>query len=132
MVTLGSKRQKRSCYRDLILSLSKVHANSEEHIIENTQYVFRVIGLEGEKVELRKGKAFINDQSLDESFEKFESKDDFAPLIVPKGEYFVLGDNRPNSFDSRLWKYKTVRRTDVLGIVSTIIRKEDWDKGKRW
>ncbi len=110
----------------------KVHANSEEHITENTQYVFRVIGLEGEKVELRKGKVFINDQSLDEPFEKFESKDDFAPVIVPKGEYFVLGENRPNSFDSRLWKYKTVKRTDVLGIVSTIIRKEDWDKGKRW
>ena len=110
----------------------KVYANSERHITEDTQYVFRVIGLEGEKVELKKGKVFINDQLLEEPFEKIESKDDFAPIVIPKGEYFVLGDNRPHSFDSRFWKYKTVKRTDVLGIAGDIIRKEDYDNGKRW
>lgn len=110
----------------------KVYANSESNITEDTQFVFRVIGLEGEKVELREGKVFINDKMIDETFSKIESKDSFAPIIVPKGEYFVLGDNRPNSFDSRLWKHKTVKRSDVLGIVSNIIRKEDYDNGKRW
>lgn len=110
----------------------KVYANSEESITEDSQFVFRVIGLEGEKVELKKGKVFINDQLLNETFEKVESTDNFAPIIVPKGEYFVLGDNRPGSFDSRFWKNKTVKRSDVLGVVSNIIRKEDWDNGKRW
>ncbi len=108
------------------------HANREPHITEDSMFAFRVIALEGEKVELRKGKILINDQLVEEPFEKIESKDDFAPMIVPKGEYFVLGDNRPESFDSRLWKDKTVKRKDVLGIVSNIIRKEDYDKGKRW
>lgn len=110
----------------------KVHAKSEQHVTEDTQYVFRVIGFEGEKVELREGRVFINDRLLEESFEKVESTDNFAAVVVPKGEYFVLGDNRPNSFDSRFWKNKFVKRSDVLGIVSNIIRKEDWDKGKRW
>ena len=75
---------------------------------------------------------FINDKIIDEPFEKVESNDNFAPFIIPKGEYFVLGDNRPNSFDSRLWKYKTVKRTDIIGVVSNIIRKEDYENGKRW
>lgn len=110
----------------------KVYANSADKIKEDTQFVFRVIGLEGEKVELRKGRIFINDELIEESFEKIESKDSFAPIIIPSGEYFVLGDNRPNSFDSRFWKYKTVKRADIVGVVSNIIRKEDYDKGKRW
>jgi signal peptidase I len=80
---------------------------------------------------LKKGKIFINDKMIEEPFEKVESDDD-ASIIVPKGEYFVLGDNRPNSFDSRFWKNKTVKRTDVTGIVSNIIRKADYENGKRW
>lgn len=110
----------------------KVYANSEKHINEDTMFVFRVIGLEGEKVELKNGKVFVNDQLIEEPFGKVESNDNFEPIIVPNGEYFVLGDNRPNSFDSRFWKHKTVKRSDVLGIVDNIISEEDYENGKRW
>ncbi len=110
----------------------KVSSEYDKQIKEDTQFVFRVIALEGEKVELRNGNVFVNYKLLEEPFEKVESRDNFAPIIVPKGEYFVLGDNRPNSFDSRFWKNKTVKRNDIAGSVSNIIHKEDWDKGKRW
>lgn len=110
----------------------KVDSNIDKQIKEDTTFVFRVIGLESEKVEIKKGKIFINNKFVEEPFQKVESPNDFAAIVVPKGEYFVLGDNRPNSFDSRLWSNKTIKRANVLGVVSNIIRKEDYDKGKRW
>jgi len=98
---------------------------------ENSRYVFRVIGIEGEKVEIKEGLVFINDKILDESsFIKTVSDKYFAPLVVPKGSYFLLGDNRPDSADSRY--IGAIRREDIDGKVDNIIRKEDWDKGKRW
>jgi signal peptidase I len=109
----------------------KPPVNKARGIDENTRYVFRVIGLAGETVELKKGVVFINDNPLDESrFEKIASDDDFSRVKIPDGSYFLLGDNRPDSEDSRFMK--SVRREDIDGKVNTIIRKEDYDKGKRW
>lgn len=98
---------------------------------ENTRYVFRIMGLEGEKVEMKEGLIFVNDKVLDESsFIKTVSDKYFAPVIVPKGSYFLLGDNRPNSADSRY--IGTIKREDIDGKISNIIRKEDYENGKRW
>ena len=89
-------------------------------IDENTRFIFRIVGLSGEKVELKKGQVFINDKPLNEPFEKFESNDNFEPILVPKNEYFLLGDNRPESDDSRYWKPSTIKRENVLGKVVKI------------
>ncbi len=98
---------------------------------ENTRYVSRVIALEGEKIEIKEGLVFINDKVLDESsFIKIVSDKYFAPVIVPKESYFLLGDNRPNSADSRF--IGTIKRENIDGKISNVIRKEDYDNGKRW
>ena len=100
-------------------------------IDEDTRYVFRVIALGGEKVEIKKGTVFINDRAIDESsFGKYPSTNDFKAVDVPAGEYFLLGDNRPNSADSRY--IGTIQRDAIEGKVNNIIRKDDYDKGKRW
>ncbi|MCI8670104.1 MAG: signal peptidase I [Lachnospiraceae bacterium] len=72
-------------------------------------YVKRVIGLPGEYVEIRNGIVYIDDEPLEEDYTYFDDgivdlKGDFAKTQVPEGCYFVLGDNRNNSHDSRTWK----------------------------
>lgn len=105
--------------------------NEKLKVDENTRYVFRVVALGGEKFEMRKGVVFIDDAPLDESsFERHASTDNFKPVVVPENEYFLRGDNRPNSGDSRY--IGTIKRGVIDGKVDTIIRKDDYDKGKRW
>lgn len=64
----------------------------------------RVIALAGDKVDIREGKVYINDQLLDEPYAKGMTPTMGSieyPLIVPEGHLFVMGDNRENSLDSR-------------------------------
>lgn len=108
--------------------LSKVDVGAEE----NTKFVHRVIGLPNEKLEIKKGAIYINEKLLNEPFEKTVGGVDFPPTQILENEYFLLGDNRPNSMDSRYWNKPTIKREEIYGRVTTIIHKEDWEKGKRW
>lgn len=85
------------------------------------KYVKRVIALPGEYVEIRRGVVYINDMELPESYKYFDNgtidlKGDFGKTLVPQDSYFVLGDNRNQSKDSRFWETTHyVHRDLILG-----------------
>ncbi len=82
-------------------------------------YVKRVIGLPGEEVEIREGLVYVNGepQPLDSGFVKGEPAGNFGPYTVPGNMYFVLGDNRAESWDSRYWANTFVDKMKIVGRV---------------
>ena len=84
---------------------------------EKERYIKRIIGLPGEKVEIIDGKVYIDDaeEPLDDSFVKDTPLGSFGPFYVPEDSYFMLGDNRNNSKDSRFWTNKFVKFDKIIG-----------------
>ncbi len=68
---------------------------------EDRDYIKRVIGLPGDTVEVKGGQVFVNGIVLDEPYLKYSTNSEMQARVVEKGRYFVMGDNRNNSSDSR-------------------------------
>ncbi|MBN1383889.1 MAG: signal peptidase I [Elusimicrobia bacterium] len=73
-------------------------------------FVKRCIGIAGDKIEIRKKKLYVNDVLQKEPYviltsmsDDIPQRDNFGPVSVPEGHYFMMGDNRDNSKDSRFW-----------------------------
>jgi signal peptidase I len=107
-------------------------------------FVKRVIATEGEKVQIIQNRVYVNDTLIQDPWGHFSYKwpaaylqmmENFGPVVVPKDSFFVLGDNRENSDDSRFWGF--VPLDDVLGKAFVIYfswnqhAENLWDK-VRW
>ncbi len=86
---------------------------------ETKDFIKRVIGLPGETIEIKNKVVYINGAPLDEPYVRHTKantlpvRDNFGPYTVPEGRYFMLGDNREGSHDSRWWG--PVKREKIVG-----------------
>jgi signal peptidase I len=97
-------------------------------------YIKRVIGVQGDTIEIKNKKVYVNGEPQEEPYAMFldnnilpanvQVRDNMGPITVPENSLFVMGDNRDNSYDSRFWKFVNLK--SVKG--KAFILYWSWDK----
>jgi signal peptidase I len=100
-----------------------------------TDLINRCIAVEGQSVELKGTRLFIDGIEQRESFAKYDSGGvrDFGPLVVPRGHIICFGDNRDNSYDSRFWGPldKRLLRGKALFLYLSLDYEKHWIRFRR-
>ena len=101
-------------------------------------FIKRVAAAEGDVIESKNKIIYVNGNKVNEPYARhtdssmrpmgIEPRDNFGPVIVPKNKYFVMGDNRDQSYDSRYWGYVDIKA--VKG--KALILYWSWDSEKSW
>lgn len=83
--------------------------------------VKRIIGLPGDTIEVHDGHVYVNGKVLSEPYLKVVTEGTAGPFHVPPGHYFMMGDNRNISFDSRFWNIKYVPQANLIGRIDAVV-----------
>lgn len=87
--------------------------------LENEYLIKRVIGLPGETLEYKDNNLYINGEIVSENFKHKETANYSLNEVIPEGYYFVVGDNRGDSLDSRVIGF--IKEEDILGKTSLVL-----------
>ncbi|MFZ7132079.1 MAG: signal peptidase I [Eubacteriales bacterium] len=84
---------------------------------ESVEFVKRVIGKEGDTIEIKNSVVYLNNEALEEAYINQEPYSDFPLVVIPKDTFFVMGDNRINSRDSRSEDVGFIKKDEIVGKV---------------
>jgi len=96
-------------------------------------FLHRIVALPGEKVAVKNGFVYINDFPLPENYIEERPQYEFGPVVVPVNQYFMLGDNRNNSYDSHYWGFvpRELLVGKALGVFCPVEHQQIFDEEKR-
>lgn len=134
-VRVDGDSMRESLHNGDILILNKLDNNYKRFDVVVVNYnksklVKRIIGLPGENIEYKNNKLYINNKEIEDVETirtlDFSLEELYAINEIPKDHYFVMGDNRGNSLDSRDYRVGLIKKEDIVGV--TIFRLYPFNK----